>query len=98
MSTAGCRVWGVLCEVPRFLIERETAREKSRLSLDQIEGEGTNYGRRSIHVKSLDGTVCTAITYTAIKLVTGVQTNLNTFGTLCWGFANTECPMVTSTA
>jgi hypothetical protein len=35
-------VWGVLYEVPDFLIERKTAAAQNRSSLAAIEGEGTN--------------------------------------------------------
>ncbi len=76
VPSVGSKVWGVLYEVPHFLIGRETAREKGRTSLDQIEGEGTNYERRSIHVKSPNGRVRTAITYTVIKPITDAKTNL----------------------
>lgn len=72
----GNKVWGVLYEVPDFLIERRTAKERGRKSLDQIEGEGTNYKRSLIDVKCSDGKVRTAITYTVIKPLRTVQTNL----------------------
>lgn len=72
----GSKVWGVLYEVPEFLVMRKTAKERNRKSLDQIEGEGTNYERRSIDVKCPNGDVHTAITYTVITPRKDVRTNL----------------------
>ena len=46
-------VWGVLYEVPDYLIRRETA--GGRRSFDAIENEGVEYERRSIVVVSADG-------------------------------------------
>src|SRR5580700_6751212 len=45
VSSPGSKVWGVLYDVPDFLIERKTAAAQNRKSLDAIEGEGTNYER-----------------------------------------------------
>jgi gamma-glutamylcyclotransferase (GGCT)/AIG2-like uncharacterized protein YtfP len=72
----GSKVWGVLYKVPDFLIERTTAKQQGRKALDQIEGEGTNYTRRTIDVKCPDGTICTATTYTARKPGCDVPTSL----------------------
>ena len=49
------KVWGVVYDVPDFLISRDTARERKRKSLDAIEGEGTNYARHPITVKTATG-------------------------------------------
>jgi len=48
VARLGSKVWGVLYEVPDYLIDRKTAATKNRKSLDAIEGEGTNYKREPI--------------------------------------------------
>jgi hypothetical protein len=47
----GGKVWGVLYEVPEYLIGREAAKAQGRKSFDQIEGEGTNYKRERVKVR-----------------------------------------------
>jgi len=42
----GGKVWGVVYDVPDYLIGRKTAEARGRKSFDQIEGEGTNYSER----------------------------------------------------
>ena len=61
----GRPIWGVLYEVPDYLIRRETAGE--RKSLDAIEGR--HYGRRPIRVRRPDGTPVAGevITYTVLN-------------------------------
>jgi hypothetical protein len=76
VASPGSKVWGVLYEVPDFLIERKTAAARKRKSLDAIEGEGTNYARQSITVKSADGQTLTAITYRVINPKPDLKTNL----------------------
>src|SRR5260370_18607692 len=61
---AGGKVWGVLYEVPDYLIHRETAKARKRKSFDQIEGEGTNYKRETIQVRRQNGDIAMALTYT----------------------------------
>jgi len=73
-SKTGRNVYGVLYEVPDFLLSRETARKKGRKSLDAIEGEGTNYIRATIDLITSDGATVRAITY----LVKNPQANLKT--------------------
>ena len=51
---SGRKIWGVLYDIPDFLIKKETDGE--RKSLDEIEGEGSNYKRMSIRVQYRDGT------------------------------------------
>lgn len=60
------QVWGVLCEVPEYLLDRKTAKTRGRKSLDAIEGK--HYARRTIAVQRPDGTVIDGqvITYTVI--------------------------------
>lgn len=62
-SNAGRTVFGVLYEIPDFLLSRDTAKEKGRKSLDAIEGEGTNYVRAMIDVVTNDGATVRATTY-----------------------------------
>jgi gamma-glutamylcyclotransferase (GGCT)/AIG2-like uncharacterized protein YtfP len=71
----GSKVWGVLYEVPDFLIERKTVAPYKRKSLDSIEGEGTNYARHSITVKTADGRILNAITYRVIDPKPDLKTN-----------------------
>jgi len=48
----GSKAWGVLYEIPEYLISRATAEARGRKSLDAIEGEGKNYERREIDVRT----------------------------------------------
>lgn len=73
-SKTGRNIYGVLYEVPDFLLSRDTAKQKSRKSLDAIEGEGTNYVRATIGLIANDGEKARAITY----LVKNRQVNLKT--------------------
>lgn len=65
----GRTIWGVLYEVPDYLIKRETARARGRRALDAIEGEGQNYRRREIAVRWRNGKPVKSkvITYTVIS-------------------------------
>ena len=62
-SNAGRTIYGVLYEIPDFLMSRDTAKGKVRKSLDEIEGEGTNYSRAIIDVITNDGATVHATTY-----------------------------------
>ena len=62
-SNAGRSIYGVLYEIPDFLLSRDTARQRSRKSLDEIEGEGTNYIRTMIKLFADDGATIHAVTY-----------------------------------
>jgi hypothetical protein len=73
----GSKVWGVLYEIPEFLIGRETARTYGRTSFDAIEGEGTNYERREIEVRTPDGKIVTALTYTVRDPRAGLRTDID---------------------
>jgi cation transport regulator ChaC len=73
-SDAGRSAYGVLYEIPDFLLSRDTAEEKGRKSLDAIEGEGTNYVRTMIDVVKSDGETVRATTY----VVKNRQANLKT--------------------
>jgi cation transport regulator ChaC len=73
----GGKVWGVLYEVPDYLMSRETANPRGRRSFDEIEGEGTNYKREKIRVVRPNGEVVSALTYTVTHPRDGLKTNLN---------------------
>jgi hypothetical protein len=70
----GRPIWGVLYEVPDYLIQRGTAGE--RKSLDAIEGR--HYGRRPIRVQRPDGTRVAGeiITYTVVNPEPGRRTSI----------------------
>jgi hypothetical protein len=70
----GRPIWGVLYEVPDYLIRRETSGK--RRSLDAIEGE--RYGPRVTRVRWPDGTPVAGevITYTVLNPQAGLRTSL----------------------
>ena len=72
---AGGKVWGVLYEVPDYLITRETAKACDRISFDGIEGK--NYKRETIKVCRSDGEVLSALTYTVRCPTPGLKTNID---------------------
>lgn len=71
----GRNIYGVVYEIPDFLLSRESAKKQNRKSLDCIEGEGTNYIRTTIQLMKADGTELTAITYVAKAPMTGLKTS-----------------------
>lgn len=73
----GSKVWGVLYEIPEYLIGRGTAEARGRKSLDAIEGEGKNYERREINVRTPGGEVVTALTYTVKNPRAGLKTDID---------------------
>lgn len=73
----GSKVWGVLYEVPDYLIDRKTAKARRRKSFDEIEGEGTNYKRETIRVCCPDGKIVSALTYTVQCPKAGLKTNID---------------------
>jgi hypothetical protein len=79
------KVWGVLYEVPDFLIERKTATAQNRKSLDAIEGEGANYKRETIDVRRDNGTIITAITYRVQNPQPHLKTSLEYVGYIVKG-------------
>lgn len=89
---AGNKVWGVLYDIPDFLIRRESAKEHGRKSLDAIEGEGKNYKRREIDVKASDGKIHTAITYTVINPQAGLRTSLEYVRHIVQGLRDHKVP------
>ncbi len=72
----GGKVWGVLYDVPDYLIDRETARAQRRKSFDAIEGESTNYKRETINVRRPSGDVIPALTYTVKDPNPELKTNI----------------------
>ncbi len=73
----GGKVWGVLYEVPDYLMSRGSARACGRRSFDAIEGEGTNYKREMIEVRRPNGQVTSALTYTVKQPQSGLTTNID---------------------
>jgi gamma-glutamylcyclotransferase (GGCT)/AIG2-like uncharacterized protein YtfP len=73
----GGKVWGVLYEIPEYLIDRETAKARGRKSFDAIEGQGKNYERRKIDVRTPAGRVLDALTYTARNPRSGLKTDID---------------------
>jgi cation transport regulator ChaC len=63
MPCEGEKVWGVIYEVPDWLMSRDSAKERGRKSFDAIEGEGKNYCRIELPVRRSNGDVITALTY-----------------------------------
>ena len=85
VARPGSKVWGVLYEVPDYLIERKTAAAKNRRSLDAIEGEGTNYKRETIAVRRNDGSVVSVLTYRVRDPQPHLKTNLEYVGSIVEG-------------
>lgn len=74
-SRAGRNIYGVLYDVPDFLLSRHTAKEKGRKSLDAIEGEGANYVRAMIDVVTNNGATVRAMTYVAKNRQANLKTS-----------------------
>lgn len=72
----GAKVWGVLYEIPDWLIDRKSAKARRRKSFDEIEGEGTNYEREMIEVRRRDSKIVSALTYTVKCPKAGLRTNI----------------------
>lgn len=77
VAKPGAKAWGVLYEIPEYLIGRETAKAHGRKSLDAIEGEGANYERKEINVRMPDGQIVPILTYTVKTPRTGLVTSLD---------------------
>lgn len=73
----GGKVWGVLYEIPDYLIGRKTAKARGRKSLDEIEGEGKNYKREAIKVRRQNGEITSALTYTVRDPKPGLKTDID---------------------
>jgi hypothetical protein len=81
----GSKVWGVLYEVPDYLIKRKNAGAKNRKSLDAIEGEGTNYQRETIAVRRNNGSIVSALTCRVRNPQPDLKTNLEYVGYIVEG-------------
>jgi AIG2-like family len=68
VASPGSKVWGVVYDVPDFLIARDTAAKHKRQSL-------TNYARHPITVKASTGQLLPAITYRVINPKPGLKTS-----------------------
>ncbi|MEQ1814103.1 MAG: gamma-glutamylcyclotransferase family protein [Candidatus Nitrotoga sp.] len=75
-SKAGRNIYGVVYNIPDFLLLRESAKKQNRRSLDAIEGEGRNYIRKAIHLIKTDGTRLSAITYVVKEPSTDYRTSM----------------------
>jgi len=73
---SGRSIYGVVYEVPDFLLGRDTAKQRNRRSLDAIEGEGTNYDRAMIDLISNDGSTVRATTYLVKDRKADLKTSL----------------------
>lgn len=71
----GVHIYGVVYDVPDYLISRDTSLVAHRKSMDQIEGEGNNYYRTSIALLMHDGRPLTALTYLAKTPKTNIKTS-----------------------
>lgn len=73
---SGRKIWGVLYEIPDYLIQRDTS--GNRRSLDAIEGKGVNYKRINIALRYPNGLHVEGepITYVVINKQKGLQTSL----------------------
>lgn len=69
----GSKVWGALYKIPVYLIERESATAHGSKSLDAIEGQGVNYERVQIKVRSPNGQTIEALTYTVSNPQAGLK-------------------------
>jgi gamma-glutamylcyclotransferase len=88
----GSKVWGVLYEVPDFLIERKTAAAQNRKSLDAIEGEGANYKRETIAVRRDNQQAVDALTYRVIDPKPGLKTSVEYIGYIVRGLREHGVP------
>lgn len=73
----GSKVWGVLYDVPDYLVDRETVKACGRRSFDEIEGRGKNYKRETIMVRRANGKIALALTYTVECPKPGLKTNID---------------------
>lgn len=76
LPSSGRKIWGVVYEIPDYLISRETS--GVRKSLDAIEGEGQNYRRIIIALGSPNGLPFKNefITYIGLRRRSGIYTSL----------------------
>ena len=92
-SKAGRRLYGVVYEVPDFLVSRETAKPHQRKSMDSIEGEGTNYVRQTIEIEDREGSRLSAMTYVVKDRRSDIKTEMHYVQHLFDGMEEHEIPM-----
>lgn len=73
----GRSIYGIVYEIPDFLLSRDDAKPRNRKSLDAIEGEGTNYVRAMIDLITNDGSTVRAITYLVKDRKDDLKTSLD---------------------
>ena len=73
----GRSVYGVIYDIPDVLLSRVSAKDHNRKSLDAIEGEGTNYVRKTIELVKTDGLKLNAMTYVAKDRKIDLKTSLS---------------------
>ena len=73
----GQPIYGVLYEVPEFLVARPTACARNRKSLDEIEAEGTNYVRQKIRLIDSKNIELVAMTYVVRVRREGLRTSID---------------------
>jgi cation transport regulator ChaC len=76
-SLDGQHIYGVLYEVPDFLIYRDSAKANNRNSMDSIEGEGKNYIRQTIELEKMDGSRLNALTYVVKDRRLDIKTSIH---------------------
>jgi gamma-glutamylcyclotransferase (GGCT)/AIG2-like uncharacterized protein YtfP len=86
VAKRGSTVWGALYTVPDYLVDRETAKASDRKSFDEIEGEDTNYIRKTISVRLPSGKIVFALTYVVKSPQMGLKTNIEYVGSLFEGY------------
>lgn len=74
---SGRSIYGVVYEIPDFLLSRDGAKKHKRTSLDAIEGEGKNYVRKEIDLVSNDGAELRAMTYLVKDPKSGLKTTFD---------------------
>jgi hypothetical protein len=90
----GRKIWGVIYEIPDYLIGRKTAAAKNRKSLDAIEGEGTNYERLRIKLNWPDGRPVdkAVLTYVGRARQADIKTNQDYVNHVLTGLASHDFP------
>jgi hypothetical protein len=94
VSGSGRRIWGVIYEVPDYLMSRKMANAKGRKSFDEVEGEGSNYERTQIRLNWPDGRPVAkpVITYIGKNRRTGIKTTAEYVRHILKGLAEHRLP------
>jgi cation transport regulator ChaC len=74
-SESGRNIYGVLYEVPDYLLSKQSANARDRRSMDEIEAEGVNYVRAMIDLTKDDGSRVQALTYLVKSREAGLKTS-----------------------